>query len=101
MTTPVSTPVTGRTTGMRLRNGELRAMVARVLADQAGTGLTPGVIARTLNRSAGAVGNALKVLADRGHAETVSHAPLTYQATPTTASMAATTVVRGVSTSRP
>jgi nitric oxide reductase NorQ protein len=101
MTTPVPTPVTGKTAGIRLRNGELRAMVARVLADQTGTSLTPGDIARKLNRSAGAVGNALKVLADRGHAQTVSHAPLTYQATPTTATIAATTIVPGVSTSRP
>ena len=48
----------------RLRNGELRAMVARVLTD-AGKDLTPRNIAHTLNRSSGAVGNALKALVPR------------------------------------
>ena len=74
----------------RLRNGELRAMVARVLAD-AGKDLTPRAIAHTLNRSSGAVGNALKVLADRGEAEVAATTPLTYSATATTASAAAPT----------
>jgi hypothetical protein len=68
----------------RLRNGELRAMVARVLADATGTDLTPRAIAHTLNRSSGAVGNALKVLTDRGEAEVTATTPLTYRATATT-----------------
>ncbi|TVT14994.1 AAA family ATPase [Amycolatopsis rhizosphaerae] len=76
----------------RLRNGELRAMVAKVLADRAGTALTPRAIAHTLNRSSGAVGNACKVLADRGEAEIASVTPLSYRATTTTASAAAPTV---------
>lgn len=75
----------------RLRNGELRAMVARVLADAAGADLTPRTIAHTLNRSSGAVGNALKVLTDRGEAEVAATAPLSYRATATTASAAAPT----------
>jgi len=75
----------------RLRNGELRAMVARVLADATGTDLTPRTIAHTLNRSSGAVGNALKVLTDRGEAEVTATTPLTYRATATTASAAAPT----------
>jgi nitric oxide reductase NorQ protein len=75
----------------RLRNGELRAMVARVLADAAGTDLTPCTIAHTLNRSSGAVGNALKVLTDRGEAEIAATTPLTYRATATTTSAAAPT----------
>jgi nitric oxide reductase NorQ protein len=99
MTTPATPPTpppasaTAATSGAsvpRLRNGELRAMVARVLAD-AGTDLTPRNIAHTLNRSSGAVGNALKVLTDRGEAEVTSTTPLAYRATATTASAAATT----------
>ncbi|WP_237048076.1 hypothetical protein [Lentzea guizhouensis] len=72
----------------RLGNGELRAMVAKVLADNAGGELTPRAIAATLNRSSGAVGNACKVLADRGEAEVASTSPLAYRATATTASAA-------------
>jgi nitric oxide reductase NorQ protein len=75
----------------RLRNGELRAMVARVLADAAGTDMTPRAIAHTLNRSSGAVGNALKVLTDRGEAEIAATTPLAYRATAATASAAAPT----------
>jgi hypothetical protein len=67
-------------------------MVAKVLADNAGTALTPGNIAHTLNRSSGAVANACKVLADRGEAEVASTTPQTYRATATTASAAASTI---------
>jgi MoxR-like ATPase len=76
-----------------LRNGELRAMVAKILADNAGTALTPGAIASTLDRSSGAVGNACRVLANRGEAVIASGKPLTYQATATTASAAASAVI--------
>src|SRR5690242_11273620 len=90
MTTPAttsSTPTTG--TATRLRSGELRAMVARVLADDPGTGMTPRVVAAKLGgRSSGAVGNALKVLAECGAAEVVLSAPLTYRATATTTVLA-------------
>ncbi len=90
MTTPTP-PATGPTTpagatATRLRNGELRAMVAKVLADDPATAHTPGGIARTLNRSSGAVGNACQALTDRGHAEVVTVAPVSYRATATTAS---------------
>ncbi|MGW3960138.1 AAA family ATPase [Amycolatopsis sp. NPDC005003] len=100
MTTPIppatapaagpTTPVGG--TATRLRNGELRAMVAKFLSDNAASTHTPRSIAHALNRSSGAVGNACKTLTDRGEAELVSAAPLTYRATATTASAAATTV---------
>ncbi|GHH32173.1 AAA family ATPase [Lentzea cavernae] len=93
MTTPAttSTPTTG--TATRLRSGELRAMVARVLADDPGTGMTPRVVAAKLGgRSSGAVGNALKVLAECGAAEVVMTAPLNYRATATTAVVAATAI---------
>lgn len=96
MTTPTPPPASATAAPSggsvpRLRNGELRAMVARVLAD-AGKDLTPRAIAHTLNRSSGAVGNALKVLTDRGEAEVAATTPLTYRATATTASAAATTI---------
>ena len=112
MTTPTPPPAPTTTTAPavpssggsvpRLRNGELRAMVARVLAD-AGTDLTPRAIAHTLNRSSGAVGNALKVLADRGEAELAATTPLAYRATATTANAAAPTAAPAPSsgTSRP
>jgi MoxR-like ATPase len=67
-------------------------MVAKVLADDPATGHTPGDIARALNRSSGAVGNACQALTDRGHAEVVTMAPVSYRATATTASAAASTV---------
>ena len=90
-TTPTSTPATGSAT--RLRSGELRAMVARVLADEPGTGMTPRVVAAKLGgRSSGAVGNALKVLTECGAAEVVLTTPLTYRATATTAVVAAAAI---------
>jgi nitric oxide reductase NorQ protein len=60
-TTP-STNATGR-----LGNGELRRQVAAWLAASPGPA-TFGEIARALNGLAGAVGNALTTLADRGEA---------------------------------
>jgi len=91
--TPATAPTapTGRAVS-RLRSGELRAMVAKVLADNPGTDLTPRTIAHTLNRSSGAVGNACRTLADRGEAELAPSAPMAYRATATTASAAATTI---------
>jgi hypothetical protein len=74
-------------------------MVARVLADAAGTDLTPRAIAHTLNRSSGAVGNALRVLTDRGEAQVTATTPLTYRATATTAS--ATTASAAAPTAPP
>ncbi len=88
--------VTATATGgsvARLRNGELRAMVAKVLAVNVGTDLTPRHIAGMLNRSSGAVGNALKVLADRGEAQVASTKPLMYRATASTMSAAAASTI--------
>jgi nitric oxide reductase NorQ protein len=76
-TAPRTTP-TGR-----LGNGELRRQVAAWLDEHPGPH-TPGTIAKALERSAGAVGNALKTLADRGEAEPQSGKPARYQATPAT-----------------
>ncbi|WP_424187640.1 AAA family ATPase [Actinokineospora sp. G85] len=88
--TPPPAPAGGASS--RLRNGELRAMVAKILADNTGVKFTPSLIAHTLNRSSGAVGNACKVLVDQGAAEVASTAPLAYRATATTASVAAPTI---------
>lgn len=62
---PVSGSAATAPAGGRLRNGELRRQVAVVLADRAGTDLSPRTIAQLLGRSSGAVGNALAVLAHR------------------------------------
>lgn len=73
----------------RLRSGELRRQVAGFLAAHPGTDYTPGEVARGLSdRSSGAVGNALKVLADQGHAQKASDKPVRYRATATTATAA-------------
>jgi len=64
MTAPaISAPAKGR-----LGNGQLRRQVAEWLAARLGPH-TPGEIAKDLGRSAGAVGNALTTLADRGEAD--------------------------------
>jgi nitric oxide reductase NorQ protein len=77
-TTAPRTTATGR-----LGNGELRRQVAAYLDEHPGA-CTPTVIAKALDRSAGAVGNALKTLAERGEAELESGKPARYQATPAT-----------------
>ncbi|MFI7680973.1 AAA family ATPase [Actinophytocola sp. NPDC049390] len=93
VTAAPTTPTAPGGARKRLGNGELRAMVARVLVDCGGTAQTPRNIAAALGgRSSGAVGNALKYLADRGEAEIASAAPLMYRATATTASAAAPTI---------
>ena len=70
----------------RLGQGELRRQVAACLAAGPAAAHTPGAIARTLGRSAGAVGNALTTLAGRGEAELLAGRPVRYRATPATAS---------------
>lgn len=77
-TTAPRTTATGR-----LGNGELRRQVAAWLEENPGSH-TPCTIARALERSAGAVGNALKTLAAQGDAELASGKPARYQATPAT-----------------
>jgi DNA-binding MarR family transcriptional regulator len=61
-------PAAGRpaTRSGRLRPGELRDLVVGCLADRPGQALSPTAIAKALGRSAGAVGNALRVLAGQG-----------------------------------
>jgi ribosomal protein S25 len=56
-------PLTG---SGRLRPGALRDLVLACLAERPGQALSPTAIAKTLDRSAGAVANALRVLAGQG-----------------------------------
>ena len=72
----------------RLGNGQLRRQVAEYLTDHPGP-CKAGEIARALDRSAGAVGNALTTLADRGEADLVPGKPIRYQANSATAAAAA------------
>ncbi|BDU04520.1 AAA family ATPase [Nocardia cyriacigeorgica] len=81
MTTPAA-PTPATTT--RLRNGELRRMVAKVLADNSATEYGPREIAHLLGRSSGAVGNALEALTTAGDAERTNDTPRRYRATATT-----------------
>jgi hypothetical protein len=50
----------------RLGAGQLRQLVLGCLAERPGQALSPSAIAKTLDRSAGAVANALRVLAGQG-----------------------------------
>ena len=72
----------------RLGNGQLRRQVAEYLTDHPGPCKT-GEIAKALDRSAGAVGNALTTLADRGEADLLPGKPVRYQANSATAAAAA------------
>jgi nitric oxide reductase NorQ protein len=72
----------------RLGNGQLRRQVAEYLTSHPGPCKT-GEIAKALGRSAGAVGNALTTLADRGEADFLPGKPVTYQANAATAAAAA------------
>jgi len=72
----------------RLGNGQLRRQVAQYLADHPGPRKT-GEIAKALDRSAGAVGNALTTLAGRGEADLLPGKPIRYQANSATAAAAA------------
>uniref|UniRef100_UPI002458BADE AAA family ATPase n=2 Tax=Nocardia wallacei TaxID=480035 RepID=UPI002458BADE len=89
MTTSTATSAPGTGSGTRLGNGELRRMVARVLADNSGTDYSPRDIAKLTGRSSGAIGNALKKLIDAGQAEQTSVKPLRYRANAATAAAAA------------
>lgn len=74
---------------VRLGNGELRRMVARVLADHPGVEYSPRDVAKLISRSSGAVGNALKTLTAAGQAEQTNAKPLRYRATTATAAAGA------------
>jgi nitric oxide reductase NorQ protein len=72
----------------RLGNGQLRRQVAEYLADHPGP-CKVGEIAKALDKSAGAVGNALTTLASHGEADLVPGKPIRYEANSATAAAAA------------
>ncbi len=72
----------------RLGNGQLRRQVAEYLADHPGP-CKVGEIAKALDKSAGAVGNALTTLASNGEADLVPGKPIRYEANSATAAAAA------------
>ena len=84
----MTTPAAPAAPKGRLGNGQLRRQVAEYLTDHPGPCKT-GDIARALARSAGAVGNALTTLADRGEADLVPGKPIRYEANSATAAAAA------------
>ena len=85
MTAPAATAAAPKG---RLGNGQLRRQVAEYLTDHPGP-CKVGEIAKALGKSAGAVGNALTTLADRGEADLVPGKPIRYQANSATAAAAA------------
>jgi DNA-binding MarR family transcriptional regulator len=65
--------------GTRLLPGSLRALVLDYLAARPGQSFGPSGIARSLGRSAGAVSNALAVLAESGEVRLVADRPRRYR----------------------
>ena len=69
------------TTSGRLGAGQLRRLVLGCLAERPGQALSPTAIARTLDRSAGAVANALQILAGQGAVTQTQPKPRRYTST--------------------
>jgi predicted transcriptional regulator len=66
----------------RLGAGQLRQLMLDCLAERPGQALSPTAIAKTLDRSAGAVANALRVLAGQGAVTQTQQKPRRYTITP-------------------
>jgi hypothetical protein len=66
----------------RLRSGQLRQLVLGCLAERPGQALSPTAISKRLDRSAGAVANALRVLAGQGTVTQTQAKPRRYAITP-------------------
>jgi hypothetical protein len=66
----------------RLRPGALRDLVLAYLAERPGQALSPTATAKTLDRSAGAVANALRVLAGQGAVVQAQAKPRRYTIAP-------------------
>jgi predicted transcriptional regulator len=77
-TRAVEPPATG---AGRLGAGQLRQLVLGCLAERPGQALSPTAIAKTLDRSAGAVANALQVLAGQGAVTQTQPKPRRYTIT--------------------
>jgi nitric oxide reductase NorQ protein len=84
----MTTPAAPAAPKGRLGNGQLRRQVAEYLADHPGP-CKVGEIAKALDKSAGAVGNALTTLASNGEADLVPGKPIRYEANSATAAAAA------------
>ena len=65
----------------RLGAGQLRQLVLGCLAERTGQALSPTTIAKTLDRSAGAVANALQILAGQGAVTQTQPKPRRYTIT--------------------
>jgi nitric oxide reductase NorQ protein len=65
----------------RLGAGQLRQLVLGCLAERPGQALSPTAIAKTLDRSAGAVANALQILAGQGAVTQTQPKPRRYTST--------------------
>jgi predicted transcriptional regulator len=87
-TSPTEQPSTG---SGRLRPGALRDLVLACLAERRGQALSPTSIAKTLDRSAGAVANALQALADHGAVAQTQAKPRRYAITTAAEGQAVTT----------
>ena len=77
--TPPAAPLP--TTSGRLGAGQLRQLVLGCLAERPGQALSPTTIAKTLDRSAGAVANALQILAGQGAVTQTQPKPRRYTIT--------------------
>jgi predicted transcriptional regulator len=77
-TPPAEPPPTG---SGRLGAGQLRQLVLGCLAERPGQALSPTAIAKTLDRSAGAVANALQILAGQGAVTQTQPKPRRYTIT--------------------
>ena len=95
---PASVPVPSN---FRAGTGQLRAEVARVLSDRAGSALSVTEIARLLGHSGGAVGNACQTLTDRREATMTGTNPRRYEANSATATAAVRAVITPPRTSSP
>ncbi len=88
--THIPTQVTRR----KARSGELRIMIAGVLAAEPEESFTVTELAKRLRHSGGAVGNACETLVSRGEADRVCDKPRTYQATSATTGAAPRTAAQ-------
>ncbi|RMI42177.1 hypothetical protein EBO15_20300 [Actinomadura harenae] len=91
-TVPTGGPVG---TGDRKPPAPLRPAVAAHLSAHRDTDFTPGEIARVLDRSSGAVANALATMASQGEAVLTCEKPMRYRAAPATDDTAAADRVTG------
>ena len=82
VTDPPALPEEAPGAGARLSPGSLRALVRDYLAARPGQSFGPSGIARSLGRSAGAVSNALSVLAETGKVRLVADRPRRYRISP-------------------